>query len=118
VAGGACGVLPPIEIIYKFYDLNEIIEFINNFNRRKHAAGATSHKGEARSRLFTKDLKIKELESKLSIKSINTTDLPENHNICIKNFRTKIAKVYNGKEWKTMDDYERQLEDWAEDEET
>jgi hypothetical protein len=53
------------------------------------------------------------------------TDLPENHNICIKNFRSKIAKVYNGKEWKTMDEdklidelintYEGDLENWAED---
>ena len=53
------------------------------------------------------------------------TDFPENHNLCIKNYRTKLAKVFNGKEWKTMDEdvvinelidtYERLLEDWAED---
>jgi len=53
------------------------------------------------------------------------SDFPENHNICIKNFRTKLAKVFNGREWKTMnedqlideliDTYERLLEDWAED---
>ena len=50
-------------------------------------------------------------------------ELPENHNICIKNYRTKLAKVFNGKEWKTMDEdhlinelvntYENLLEDWA-----
>ena len=55
------------------------------------------------------------------------TDMPENHNICIRNFRTKVAKVYNGKEWQTMDEdrllndlintYEGELESWAEDEE-
>jgi len=53
------------------------------------------------------------------------SELPENHNICIKNFRTKIAKAWNGREWKTMDEdelikklvntYEKILEDWAED---
>ena len=31
-------------------------------------------------------------------------DLPENHTITIKNARTKVAKVYNGTEWKTMDE--------------
>jgi hypothetical protein len=50
---------------------------------------------------------------------------PENHNICIKNARTKTAKVYNGKEWESIDedqlirtlinDYENTLEDYAED---
>jgi len=53
------------------------------------------------------------------------TDFPENHNLCIRNYRTKLAKVFNGREWKTMDEdrlidelidtYERLLEDWAED---
>jgi hypothetical protein len=53
------------------------------------------------------------------------TELPENHNICITNYRTKLAKVFNGREWKTMDEdrlidelvntYENLLEDWAED---
>lgn len=52
-------------------------------------------------------------------------EFPENHNICITNFRSKLAKVFNGKEWKTMDEdvlinelvltYESLLEDWAED---
>jgi hypothetical protein len=52
-------------------------------------------------------------------------EFPENHNICITNFRTKLAKVFNGKEWKTMnedalinelvDTYEALLENWAED---
>jgi hypothetical protein len=47
----------------------------------------------------------------------------ENHSIIINNFRTKIAKVYDGHEWKTKDEdelieelidtYERLLEDWA-----
>jgi hypothetical protein len=50
---------------------------------------------------------------------------PENHNICIKNARSKTAKVYNGKEWETIDedilirtlidDYENTLEDYAEE---
>ncbi len=50
-------------------------------------------------------------------------DHPENHNICIKNMRSGIAKVYNGKEWESMDekevinslinDYESTLEDYA-----
>ena len=49
--------------------------------------------------------------------------MPENHNICIKNYRTKLAKVFTGTEWKTMDEdhlidelvntYENLLEDWA-----
>lgn len=44
---------------------------------------------------------------------------------CITNFRTKLAKVFTGKEWKTMKEdilfdeliktYEGLLEDWAED---
>jgi hypothetical protein len=52
-------------------------------------------------------------------------DHPENHNICIKNARNKTAKVYNGKEWETVDqddliqtlitDYEQTLEDYAEE---
>ena len=51
------------------------------------------------------------------------SDLPENHNICITNYRSKLAKVFNGREWKTMDEdhlidelvntYENLLEDWA-----
>ncbi len=51
------------------------------------------------------------------------TDHPENHNICIKNARSKTAKVYNGKEWETIDedelinaliaDYEQTLEDYS-----
>jgi hypothetical protein len=50
---------------------------------------------------------------------------PENHNICIKNARNKTAKVYNGKEWESIDedtlirnlidDYEHTLEDYAEE---
>jgi len=50
---------------------------------------------------------------------------PENHNICITNYRTKLAKVFTGREWKTMEEdqliselvntYENLLEDWAED---
>ena len=52
-------------------------------------------------------------------------DHPENHNICIRNARSKVAKVYNGKEWESMDedllikslinDYEATLEDYAEE---
>ncbi len=52
------------------------------------------------------------------------TEHPENHNICIKNGRSKTAKVYNGKEWETVDedqliqtlitDYEQTLEDYSE----
>ncbi len=60
------------------------------------------------------------------IKSIHfNNDFPENHNICIKNGRSKTAKVYNGKEWETVDedqlirtlinDYEHTLEDYAEE---
>ena len=50
-------------------------------------------------------------------------ELPENHNICITNYRSKLAKVFIGKKWKTMDEdelidelvntYENLLEDWA-----
>jgi hypothetical protein len=50
-------------------------------------------------------------------------DHPENHNISIKNMRSGIAKVYNGKEWESMDekdvirslinDYESTLTDYA-----
>lgn len=29
---------------------------------------------------------------------------PENHNIIIKNNRSKVVKVFNGQEWKTMDE--------------
>jgi hypothetical protein len=53
------------------------------------------------------------------------SDFPENHNICIKNSRNKMAKVYNGKEWESIDedtlirslidDYEHTLEDYAEE---
>jgi hypothetical protein len=53
------------------------------------------------------------------------TEHPENHNICIKNARNKTAKVYNGKEWESIDedtlirtlidDYEHTLEDYAEE---
>ncbi len=60
------------------------------------------------------------------IKSIHfNAEHPENHNICIKNGRSKIAKVYNGKEWETIDedqlirtlinDYENILEDYSEE---
>jgi hypothetical protein len=52
-------------------------------------------------------------------------DHPENHNICIKNARNKTAKVYNGKEWESIDeddlirtlitDYERTLEDFSDE---
>jgi hypothetical protein len=48
---------------------------------------------------------------------------PENHNISITNMRSGIAKVYNGKEWESMDekevinslinDYENTLNDYA-----
>ncbi len=51
------------------------------------------------------------------------TEHPENHNICIRNGRSKTAKVYNGKEWETIDedqliatliaDYEQTLEDYS-----
>jgi uncharacterized Zn-finger protein len=50
-------------------------------------------------------------------------DHPENHNISIKNMRSGIAKVYNGKEWESMDekdvirtlidDYESTLTNYA-----
>jgi len=30
-------------------------------------------------------------------------DLPENNNMCITNLRTKLAKVFNGKDWVTKD---------------
>ncbi len=49
---------------------------------------------------------------------------PENHNISITNARSKTAKVYNGKEWESIDedtlirtlitDYEQTLEDYSE----
>ncbi len=48
---------------------------------------------------------------------------PENHNISITNARSKTAKVYNGKEWESIDedtlirtlitDYEQTLEDYS-----
>jgi hypothetical protein len=48
---------------------------------------------------------------------------PENHNLVIKNARTKLAKVFNGKKWTTMDEeklldelvdtYENLLKDYA-----
>ena len=51
------------------------------------------------------------------------SELPENHNILITNYRTKMAKAWTGTEWKTMDEdqlitelvntYENLLEDWA-----
>jgi hypothetical protein len=50
-------------------------------------------------------------------------DIPENHNLVIKNARTKIAKVFNGKKWTTMDEeqlldelvstYENLLDEYA-----
>jgi hypothetical protein len=50
---------------------------------------------------------------------------PENHNISITNMRSGVAKVYNGKEWESMDekevinslinDYENTLTDYAEE---
>jgi hypothetical protein len=53
------------------------------------------------------------------------SDHPENHNICIKNARNKVAKVYNGKEWESIDedeliqtlitDYEQTLEDYSDE---
>ena len=52
-------------------------------------------------------------------------DMPENQNICIKNFRTKLAKVFDGTKWITMDEdkllnelintYEGELENWADE---
>lgn len=51
------------------------------------------------------------------------TKHPENHNISIKNMRSGVAKVYNGREWESMDekdvirtlidDYESTLTDYA-----
>ena len=50
---------------------------------------------------------------------------PENHNICIRNARSKVAKVFNGKEWESIDedrlintlinDYESMLTYFAEE---
>jgi L-fucose mutarotase/ribose pyranase (RbsD/FucU family) len=50
---------------------------------------------------------------------------PENHNILLTNFRSKHAKVFDGKEWRTieedklidmlLDDNEYLLEQWGED---
>jgi DNA-directed RNA polymerase subunit RPC12/RpoP len=52
-------------------------------------------------------------------------EYPENHNICITNRRTKDAKVFDGKKWKTVnkeilinkivDTYERELTNYAEE---
>ena len=52
-------------------------------------------------------------------------DYPENQNICITNRRTKDAKVFDGKKWKTVskdilinemvDTYERELTSYAEE---
>ena len=52
-------------------------------------------------------------------------DMPENQNICIKNFRTKLAKVFDGTKWTTINEdklldelintYESELENWADD---
>jgi len=52
-------------------------------------------------------------------------DYPENQNICITNKRTKDAKVFDGKKWKTInkelllneivDTYERELTNYAEE---
>jgi hypothetical protein len=52
-------------------------------------------------------------------------EFPENHNICITNRRTKDAKVFDGKKWKTInkdllineivDTYERELTNYAEE---
>lgn len=33
-------------------------------------------------------------------------DVPENHNMCIKNARSKLAKVFNGKKWTTINEEE------------
>ena len=51
--------------------------------------------------------------------------MPENHNILMSNFRSKVLKVFNGKKWETIDEdklidelidaNEKALEDWAED---
>ena len=50
---------------------------------------------------------------------------PENHNLCIKNARTKLARVFNGKRWITMNEdevldelvstYESLLDEYATD---
>jgi hypothetical protein len=58
VADGACGVLLPIRIICNFHGL------IQTINRQKHAAGAISHEGEARSRLFIEDSLPQEAQKK------------------------------------------------------
>jgi hypothetical protein len=52
-------------------------------------------------------------------------EYPENHNICITNRRTKDAKVFDGKKWKTVnkdllinemvDTYEREITSYAEE---
>jgi hypothetical protein len=52
-------------------------------------------------------------------------EYPENHNICITNRRTKDAKVFDGKKWKTVnkeillneivDTYEREITNYAEE---
>lgn len=58
------------------------------------------------------------------IKQIHfNSELPQNHNISITNMRSGTAKVFNGKEWETMDqnelvnslidDYELSLNDYA-----
>lgn len=58
------------------------------------------------------------------IKQIHfNSNLPQNHNISITNMRSGVAKVYNGREWESMDekdvistlinDYESSLEDYA-----
>ncbi len=60
------------------------------------------------------------------IESVHFNDkFPENHTICITNKRTKDAKVFDGKRWKTMDkeeliseitdNYERELTSYAEE---
>jgi hypothetical protein len=60
------------------------------------------------------------------IESVHFNDqFPENQNICITNRRTKDAKVFDGKRWKTMnkdllinemvDTYERELTNFAEE---
>ncbi len=53
--------------------------------------------------------------------------MPENHNILMSNFRSKVLKVFNGKKWETMDENklieelidanEKALEDWADNNE-
>jgi len=60
------------------------------------------------------------------IESVHFNDeYPENQNICITNKRTKDAKVFDGKKWKTInkdlllnemvDTYERELTNFAEE---